>query len=842
MTYPTNLSRHGFDARVVEPTGTGSNGCYLIGEAPGEWESRDGIPFHPKAPAGSTLERLFRRAGLSRDHFRISNVVWQRPPRNYLENAPWEAEAVETWRPHLLADIESVKPRVLICAGNVALRALTEYGGKNAGVASVRGYVLPSAYGAWVIPTLHPSYILQGNQDESGVVIYDLTRALEIAKSGFERQPVRYLTPPSLDDALTFERGYDPARHTLSYDIETPESSRLDEEAVEEKGMSWDIIRVSLCYEARYAMSVPWQHPFISIVKRMLSTDGRKRTWNGESFDNPRLRQAGCEINGREYDLMWGWHFLQPGLRRALAYVAPFYGDLEPWKHLSDSQPEYYSCCDADALQRIGDGLEHDLRSQGKWERYESHVIDVHRVLHKMSANGLPYSSERASAFRTELEGKYDERFQELQTLIPLEMKPVHPKNGYKKKPKSTEGMRLIHVRDLVKQDGKLVEWEGERWAKVLLWLPTSWQQVQAYAKLRGHKLPKARKTQKETTEENALRKLARRHKDRVYDLTVECRQLRKVLGTYVNGWKPASDGRIHAEPGFWGKMFRISWRSPNLAATIADKTEEHIARGFRKCVTAREGYVLGERDWRAIEAQLVGWFAGDPDFMRLSALGIHSFILSHHPAINEPADAAWNDERLTEHFAVMKKRSRELYDHCKHITYLSLYGGTPRTAAQLYNIAEREAKQIQGLLWSLFPKVRAWQKNVMERAHQEARLTNPYGYTQWFWNVFTWDSKRGDWMLGPDAKSAVSFLPRDTAAGMLKAALLRLEPLADEGVLLSSTHDALLWECRERDFERVDEQVRSEMERPIKELGNLVVKTTGKRGRSWADDEMEEI
>ena len=40
--------------------GTGSNGVLVVGEALGGEEARDGLPFRPKAAAGSKLEEAFK--------------------------------------------------------------------------------------------------------------------------------------------------------------------------------------------------------------------------------------------------------------------------------------------------------------------------------------------------------------------------------------------------------------------------------------------------------------------------------------------------------------------------------------------------------------------------------------------------------------------------------------------------------------------------------------------------------------------------------------------------------------------------------------------------------------
>src|SRR5262249_47001800 len=158
------------------------------------------------------------------------------------------------------------------------------------------------------------------------------------------------------------ERGYNPDRHFLSYDIETLETGTLDEEEVEEKDedISFTITRISLCYEGKEAsaISLPWQEPYIGVARRMLASLGPKRVWNG-NFDNPRLMASGVPPLGRIYDSMWAWKFLQPTLPRSLGFVAPFYNWTgEPWKHTSDSEPERYSCQDAHALQLIADGVD----------------------------------------------------------------------------------------------------------------------------------------------------------------------------------------------------------------------------------------------------------------------------------------------------------------------------------------------------------------------------------------------------------------------------------------------------------------------------------------------------
>ena len=55
LTVPTLEGFTGF----VPPQGDGTSHVMIMGEAPGELEARDSIPFHPKAPAGYVHQLSF---------------------------------------------------------------------------------------------------------------------------------------------------------------------------------------------------------------------------------------------------------------------------------------------------------------------------------------------------------------------------------------------------------------------------------------------------------------------------------------------------------------------------------------------------------------------------------------------------------------------------------------------------------------------------------------------------------------------------------------------------------------------------------------------------------------
>jgi len=129
----------------------------FVGEAPGFYEDKQGIPF--VGAAGKLLNELLESVGLSRTSIYIANVIKCRPPDN---RNPLPDE-VETCKPFLFQQIETIKPKVVCTLGNFAMQTLL---GKNIGIMKVRGQVF-QVHNVVVFPLLHPAAALhQGNLRE----------------------------------------------------------------------------------------------------------------------------------------------------------------------------------------------------------------------------------------------------------------------------------------------------------------------------------------------------------------------------------------------------------------------------------------------------------------------------------------------------------------------------------------------------------------------------------------------------------------------------------------------------------------------------------------------------
>src|ERR1017187_139938 len=61
--------------RMIPPDGKGYSGVMLVGDSGWEWEAKEGKPF--AGPAGQFLDKhIFRRLGVQRDAFTLTNTTW----------------------------------------------------------------------------------------------------------------------------------------------------------------------------------------------------------------------------------------------------------------------------------------------------------------------------------------------------------------------------------------------------------------------------------------------------------------------------------------------------------------------------------------------------------------------------------------------------------------------------------------------------------------------------------------------------------------------------------------------------------------------------------------------
>jgi DNA polymerase len=138
--------------QTVFADGSGKSRLMFVGEAPGADEDATGVPFVGRA--GQLLTKMIENGmGLSRKDVYIANVLKCRPPGN---RNPEPAE-IASCRPYLDAQIDLVKPVVLVALGKFAAHFLLE---TEEPITRLRGR-WGSRAGIPVMPTYHPSFLLR---------------------------------------------------------------------------------------------------------------------------------------------------------------------------------------------------------------------------------------------------------------------------------------------------------------------------------------------------------------------------------------------------------------------------------------------------------------------------------------------------------------------------------------------------------------------------------------------------------------------------------------------------------------------------------------------------------
>jgi len=147
----------------------------LIGEAPGENEDLQGIPFVGRA--GKLLNEFLEKAGLSRENdLYIANTIKCRPPKNRVPSKT-EKEACKTF---LYLQIEIVDPKIILLCGATALKSFIA---TKEPISRIRGEIYEveinkKLYKA--MPIFHPSYLLRNHSTEEnsprGLTLKDLKK------------------------------------------------------------------------------------------------------------------------------------------------------------------------------------------------------------------------------------------------------------------------------------------------------------------------------------------------------------------------------------------------------------------------------------------------------------------------------------------------------------------------------------------------------------------------------------------------------------------------------------------------------------------------------------------
>jgi uracil-DNA glycosylase len=326
---------------------------FLLGEAWGEEEERQGLPF--VGTSGFILNGMLSQVGINRKDCYVSNVFNVRPkPKNdvkflcggkdegipglpYLQKGKYVLARYAPELDRLFAEIKREQPNVIVALGATAAWALL----LTSGIRKIRGATAPThplisarlGREYKVLPTYHPAAIAR-EWTNRPVGLADLDKARR--ESGFPEvvRPSREIwLEPTLDDLQLFEERYIINAPRLSVDIETSGDQ---------------ITCIGFAPATDVAIVIPFHSkarggnywPTLGEEKRAW---GYVRRWcqlrptifqNGLYDIHFLWRRYGIVVPQAVDDTMLLHHALQPEMEKGLGFMATLYTDEASWKFM----------------------------------------------------------------------------------------------------------------------------------------------------------------------------------------------------------------------------------------------------------------------------------------------------------------------------------------------------------------------------------------------------------------------------------------------------------------------------------------------------------------------------
>lgn len=265
---------------------------------------------------------------------------------------------------------------------------------------------------------------------------------------------------------------------------------------------------------------------------------------------------------------------------------------------------------------------------------------------------------------------------------------------------------------------------------------------------------------------------------------------------------------------------------------------KESLANRFRQLIICPKNTWLCEFDYHSFHGMTMGFEAEDADYLRVARMDLHAYLAAS--MVGQPADIRWNDKKLTDYLAMIKKEHSTIRDtKAKRAQLGYQFGMTGYLLWQMNREIYEKQKDADAAIAhidALYPKQVAYRNRVVEEAWTRKHLKTKYGYIRWFWDAKKWNPSKKIYVWSNDAKKAIAYRPANDAHALMKERMLALAGLPTmsfkyntEGDILSECgflmpyHDALIFEMPAKGMDIRIETIKNVMEAPDPILRNSV-------------------
>ena len=746
----------------IQSSGSTEAKIMLVGEFPHEQDLLRGLPFI--GGSGYELTKMLREAGIYREHCFITMICKDRVPQGRVEgcvatkkkditpahvlfNGKWVLPMVANGMVQLKADIERVKPNVIVTFGNLALWAVTGQWGAGNWRSSVMESILVD--GQKVIPTLSPAMVLH-QWNLRPLIVHDLKRALRESHNGG-------ITPSKYKFVL---RGDYPTTENCLQTLLTKAQSAL---------ANGDRLRLGVDIETRAGhiscIAIAWSDAD-AICIPLMSVADPEGYWTPEQeadlvFLMYQLFRLVTVIGQNwNYDAQYifrHWHFLCPSVEDTMIQQHSCFSNLE--KNLAFLSSMY---CD-DHLYWKDDRTNWTEGPKGEGEiaywRYNCtdavRTLTINKVLKGVvTALGL----DDVNNFQ--------------QALAPIVLDTMN------------RGIRVDHQAraqlsiDIQEHVAIRESWLQEVTGQELNIRSPKQMQDFFYGDM-GLKPILNKKTKTPTTDDEALHRIAEKEPI-LKPITRKIAELRS-LGVFHSTFVQAgldTDGRMRTSFNVAGTdTYRFSSRQNAFGTGLnvqnipkGGETEDNGLElpNVRKLFIPDPGHTFFDIDLDSADLRIVTW-ESDCKWMK------DNFTAGRKPYV-EVMREYYQNPAMTKH-----SHPRE-YAMFKSLCHGSNYLGTAQGIAPRIGLDVKETERVQQWYFELCPEIRKWQEDIKQQVTKQRFIRNPFGYKFHFF----------DRIEGTIFNQAVAWIPQSTVACLINRAYVNIHHNLKEVEILLQVHDSL--------------------------------------------------
>lgn len=395
----------------------------LVADAPTTLENDEGLVFKTKSAVN--LKKALAKRGIPKTELYCTYAIKCPIPKN----KKIVQKHMTACRTYLQAEINIVKPKIIIPLGNAALKLVL---GKT-GITRFRGKAFTLEDGTIVFPMIHPNTIPR-NPSNRPLIQNDLDNLKDIYVNGMPKiSKVGYKIIDNVEDALSeldrFERecrSNDPNLEWLSFDIESTGLNPYAENA--------KVICISLSNKEKTGTIIPLFHKespishedtlkIVSRLKELLETEDIKKLAQNGMFDimymeitlkiyvknflfDPMLAHYLCisERKGTQGLKEMAWEFTDMGgydneldrFKETLPEDKRGNYENIPWSILSP-----YGAADADCALRLLHIFKPKIDANPKWKRilYEIYIPAAYALL-QVEEWGMHMNLDKVSIYQ----------------------------------------------------------------------------------------------------------------------------------------------------------------------------------------------------------------------------------------------------------------------------------------------------------------------------------------------------------------------------------------------------------------------------------------------------------